>query len=88
MATVLEYERHLQAMEQLDEDEGFVPLMIEGLSKSGIGAIEIVTEVDAYYETNPHVRHRPVLHAVFHQVIIPVLNTSGSKVKKRTEQAR
>lgn len=86
MATVLEYERQVQAVEQLDDGQGFVPLMIEGLSKSGIGAIEIVTEVDEYYEVNPHLRHRPVLHAVFHEVIIPVLNTNNSKSESETNQ--
>jgi hypothetical protein len=56
------------------ESKSFFPLLIKGLSGKPIN--DVVRQIDAYYQTHPDERQRPVMDAMFQAVVIPALRSA------------
>jgi len=73
IGNLVEYERALMVTPPA-ESKSFFPLLIKGLSGKPIN--DVVRQIDAYYQTHPDERQRPVMDAMFQAVVIPSLRTA------------
>jgi hypothetical protein len=73
IGNLVEYERALMVTPPA-ESKSFFPLLIKGLSGKPIN--DVVRQIDAYYQTHPDERQRPVMDAMFQAVVIPALRTA------------
>jgi hypothetical protein len=71
VAHVIEFERNL-AGESWDADaKSFVPHLVAGLKGKTLN--DVVVEVDAYYQASPNRLGDPVMKAIVHSIVLPVL---------------
>ena len=73
IGNLVEYERALMVTPPA-ESKSFFPLLIKGLSGKPIN--DVVRQIDAYYQTHPDERQRPVMDAMFQAVVIPALRSA------------
>ena len=79
IGNLVEYERARTGASPTTS-KSFIPLLVKGLSGKPIN--DVVSQVDAYYETHPDQVKRPVVDAIFQAVVLPTLKAEkGGKSK-------
>lgn len=79
IGNLVEYERARTGASPTTS-KSFIPLLVKGLSGKPIN--DVVSQVDAYYETHPDQVKRPVVDAIFQAVVLPTLKAEKGEKSK------